>query len=159
MTNPLIIRAIGWNVARILLGIIFVYASVYKIINPEVFARQIFNYKLLPVWAINPAAIVLPWLQLLAGAALIVNRWSGGAALWIVGMMAVFQAALASALVRGLNVSCGCFEAGGAPATWATFGRDSLIFILALVVAFRAMRDNRRVRTRRTGLWMDETRL
>lgn len=113
--NTIVRLGYGWTVLRIVLGVLFVYASFYKITSPGAFAHQIYNYRLLPSWAINPIAITLPWLQLFCGLALIVNRWVKGASLWILVMVGVFQIALASALIRGLNISCGCFKSGGSP--------------------------------------------
>lgn len=118
---------------RIALGGIFIYASLYKIGSPGAFAHQIYNYKILLPWMINPLAITLPWLQLLCGLALVLNRWTVSANALIVAMLVVFQMALASALYRGLNVSCGCFKSGGDAATWLTFARDSSFLIAAII--------------------------
>ena len=127
-----------WLVLRIGLGLLFVYASLYKIISPTAFARQIFNYQILPVWGINPVANVLPWIQFLCGIALLSNRWVKGASFLLFGMMIVFQGGVASALIRGLSISCGCFSSGGDPATWITFGRDFLILVAVLLYFCRA---------------------
>lgn len=140
-----------WFAIRVAVGVIFCYAAFYKIVQPGAFAQQIYNYRLLPWWAVNPLAITLPWLQMFCGLLLIFNRWADGAGALVVLMMIVFQAALASALIRGLNVSCGCFKSGGSPATWMTFGRDFAIFLLALASWLRTLG----ARTRSSGgLWM-----
>lgn len=133
-----------WLVLRIGLGVLFIYASVYKIISPGAFAHQIYNYKILPPGAINPIAITLPWLQLFCGLCLILNRMAAGASFCILAMLIVFQAALASALVRGLNISCGCFKTGGSPATWWTFGRDFLLLGLASLNYVRSLKDSKK---------------
>ena len=138
-------RGAFWTALRVVLGALFVGAALYKIGTPGAFAHQIYNYKILPGWAVNPLAIVLPWLQLVCGVGLVLNRFAAGASFWIAAMMIVFQAALASALMRGLNIACGCFETGGSPATWLTFGRDSLILVAALLVFGRCARDVRKI--------------
>ncbi len=130
-------------VLRLVLGAMFVYASYYKIMSPGAFAHQIYNYKLLPIWAINPIALTLPWLQFLCGLALIFNRGALAASLIITGMLLVFQVALFSALLRGLNISCGCFKSGGAPATWLTLGRDFLLVILSGLVSWHLWRKEK----------------
>ena len=129
-----------WSLLRISLGIIFIYASYYKITSPGAFAHQIYNFKLLPPWAINPIAITLPWLQFFCGIALIINKGAKGASFCILVMLVVFQSAIASALFRGLNIACGCFKSGGSSATWWTFGRDSLFLLLAGLQFWRAMK-------------------
>jgi len=113
------------------LGIVFAAASYYKILSPGAFAHEIYNYKILPPWAINPVAMTLPWVQLFCGIALIANRYSRGAGLLVFLMLFAFQGALASALLRGLNISCGCFKSGGEAATWWTFARDSGLLLAA----------------------------
>ncbi len=132
---------LAMTVLRIGLGALFIGASYYKIMSPGAFAHQIYNYKVLPPWAINPLAITLPWIQLFCGIALVINRGVRGASLLILLMMAVFQIALASALLRGLNISCGCFKSGGEAATWKTFARDFSLFILALFNFIRHSRE------------------
>lgn len=122
-----------FTLLRLAIGGMFIYASYYKIVSPGSFAHQIYNYKILPPWAINPLALTLPWLQLLCGVALILHRGALAASMLVTGMLLVFQAAVFSALIRGLNISCGCFESGGSPATWLTFARDFL-FVLAAVL-------------------------
>jgi uncharacterized membrane protein YphA (DoxX/SURF4 family) len=141
----------GWVLLRCVLGGVFIYASFYKILSPGAFAHQIYNYHMLPPWAINPLAMTLPWLQLFCGLCLIVNRWTRGASLWIVVMVGIFQIALASALIRGLNISCGCFKSGGAKATWLTFGRDFILFVASFVQFWKASR-----KTADGGLWMSD---
>lgn len=99
---------------RLALGAVFVYASIDKIANPAGFAVAIGHYQMLPYILIAVMAAVLPWLELACGIALIVNRWTPGASLLIILMNAVFIAAIASALARGLDISCGCFSTSGA---------------------------------------------
>ncbi len=123
---------------RVGLAILFIAASYYKIMSPGAFAHQIYNYKILPFAMINPLAIVLPWLQLFCGLALLSNRGVKGASLLLVLMLFTFQIALASALLRGLNISCGCFKSGGNAATWWSFGRDFIFLILAVLQLIRA---------------------
>ncbi len=129
-----------WLALRLGLGALFIYASLYKIVSPGAFAHQIYNYKILPPWAINPVAIVLPWLQFFCGLALLINRGVRGASVLIFAMLVVFQAAVASALVRGLNISCGCFKSGGEAATWWTFARDFILVVLAALQLYGSKR-------------------
>ena len=120
-----------FNSMRLVLGVVFLAASMYKIQSPGAFAHQIYNYQFLPGWAINPVAIVIPWMQFFCGGCLLLNRGAQGANLLIFLMLVAFQIAVASALIRGLNISCGCFKSGGTPATWLTFSRDSTLLLMA----------------------------
>lgn len=135
---------------RLALGIIFVAAAYYKIKSPGAFAHQIFNYKILPAFLINPLAIVMPWVQLTCGVCLLIRQWTKGATLLVTLMLLVFQIALASALLRGLNVSCGCFEAGGDAATWKTFFRDTLFLLMATLFLWKQFHPTKE------GLWISK---
>ena len=141
----------SWVIVRLVLGFIFVYASFYKMASPGAFAHEIANFHLVPGWAINPMAIVLPTLQLICGLALVLNRGTKGASFLIFSMMIVFQIAVASALVRGLNISCGCFESGGDPVTWWNFLRDTSILLLAVAYFLRLITNKQNYYQ---GLWM-----
>lgn len=103
-------------ILRFLVGGTFVYASFDKILHPEAFAQAIFHYRLVPAALLHPLALVLPWLELVTGLAMILGYLRRGAALWIALMLVVFMGAIGSALGRGLDISCGCFhtEAGHA---------------------------------------------
>ncbi|MEA1882775.1 MAG: MauE/DoxX family redox-associated membrane protein, partial [Candidatus Marinimicrobia bacterium] len=56
---------------RLIVGIIFIYASWDKIAHPAEFAKAIGNYHAVPFGLENMMAMVLPWLELLVGICLI----------------------------------------------------------------------------------------
>lgn len=97
-------------IVRVALGLIFIYSAWPKVADPPAFAEMIWNYRILPGAMVNPLAIMLPWLELLTGIALIAGRLHKGAALLVGGMLLVFIAALTTDLVRGIPVDCGCFS-------------------------------------------------
>ena len=94
---------------RLVLGGVFVFAGVVKIIDPATFATDIGNYRLLPHEWNNLLAITLPWIEVVAGVLLIAGIWARASALVIAVMLVVFLAAIGQAVARGLNISCGCF--------------------------------------------------
>ena len=99
---------------RVLLGIVFLVAAVPKIADPAGFARSISYYRLVPDGAINLMALILPWLELLSGSVLVLGGRLTRPALTLVGLMLIaFIAAIASAMARDLDISCGCFSTGG----------------------------------------------
>jgi len=98
---------------RIVLGVVFIWASIDKIAHPAGFAEAIYNYRMLPHWTINLMAIIMPWLELICGILLIVGVLWRGSAFMIGVLLAVFIVALSSALIRGLDISCGCFTVDG----------------------------------------------
>ena len=94
---------------RLILGIIFVLASIDKIIHPAAFAEAVNNYQILPDALINLTAIILPWLELILGIFLILGLWLPGAVLLANLLLVTFFAALVFNLARGLDIKCGCF--------------------------------------------------
>ena len=94
---------------RLILGGIFVYASLDKILHPDQFARIIFNYHLVPSSLINVSAVILPWVELGAGVMLIAGIWPRASGLVLTGLVVIFIVALSINWFRGVNLECGCF--------------------------------------------------
>jgi uncharacterized membrane protein YphA (DoxX/SURF4 family) len=96
--------------AQIALGAVFVAAALPKLIDPPGFAEALWNYQLAPAFLIHPAALTLPWLELLCGLALCLGLWARAAAAWAGALLLVFVAALSINLARNHPVDCGCFR-------------------------------------------------
>ena len=103
-------RSIIALLCRVILGVILIYASIDKIVNPAEFAKAIGNYNVLPFGLENLLGIVLPVLELLVGTCLVLGIMIDGAAIIAAGMMVVFIIALSQALFRGIDINCGCFK-------------------------------------------------
>lgn len=138
-------RIIAWHghkwlvlLARIYLGLIFIFASWHKILDPRIFALDVATYQLLPLWAINGVALVLPWVELLTGTMLLMGLRVRAAALLTALMMLSFILALLWAFHLGLDMTCGCFAsqaaADGDPISWHTVVRDMFWLSLAFYV-------------------------
>ncbi len=140
---------------RLFVGVIFIQASIYKIAEPEEFAKAITYYKALPVAAVNIMAIVLPWLELFTGAMLVLGVFSRSNAFIIAIMLLVFIVAISQALARGIDISCGCFRAeGGERIGGGLLFRDVIWFLMCLqIMAFDSRRFSlgRFFRPRRAG--------
>ena len=67
---------------RVILGIIWIWASINKIQDPAAFARAINNYHVIPFGLENAIAIFLPWLELIIGIFLISGILVNGASLF-----------------------------------------------------------------------------
>ena len=123
---------------RVLLGALFVVAGASKVGHADVFAAEIAGFRLLPAAVIAPIAIALPFLDMLLGVYLILGLFTRTAAWIAVALFAVFDLAIASAVVRGMTISCGCFGPSDATVTsWAEVARDAVLVVLAALVALR----------------------
>jgi putative oxidoreductase len=78
--------------------------------GPIAFRNEIKNYQLGSwYWVIHPAAIVLPWVEIIVGVALIFGLWMVESTILIWAMLIFFNVMVAGAMVRGLDIRCGCF--------------------------------------------------
>ncbi len=126
-------------VLRIVLGAIFIVAGASKVGHADMFAAQIAGFRILPQPVIAPVALGLPFLEILLGGYLILGLFTRASAWAAVVLLAAFDVAIASAVVRGMTVSCGCFGPNDATVTtWAEVARDAVFVLLAVIVALRA---------------------
>jgi uncharacterized membrane protein YphA (DoxX/SURF4 family) len=105
--------------AQITAGLIFLAAALPKIADLTAFAGSIHNFHLEPVVPMaltNLLAMTIPWIELIAGLALVSGVRPRAGAFVYVALMTVFTIGVVSALARGLSFDCGCFgKAGSAP--------------------------------------------
>ena len=95
---------------QIALGAIFIIAALPKIADPPSFAHMIYNYRLVPSSLINLSALVMPWVELLAGLALVLGVWKAAARTVVAILLAVFIVAISINLTRDNAIDCGCFN-------------------------------------------------
>ncbi len=130
--------------ARWILGLTFIYASLHKILSPADFAKIVYGYNLFPMVLINLIAIILPFMELITGLALIFGIYPRSAAIIINGLLLTYIVALSINLVRGHEFHCGCFSSGEGGHTEIpemTIVRDIIYFILGLqVILFSGIR-------------------
>lgn len=122
-------------VFRFLLGSIFIYASIDKILNPEDFAKIVYNYKLLPGFAINIFGIILPFIEFICGILLIIGFKTRSSAFVISALLVVFIIAVSINVMRGVDISCGCFTtntAHGSGIGLSLIARDFLMLIMSV---------------------------
>lgn len=136
LTNRWLLLAV-----RFVLGFIFVYAAMEKITQPAEFAKAIANYHFLPQLSVNLFALVLPWMELLAGLALIAGVHVRGSALLLAVLLTAFTCAVALALARGLDISCGCFGTTSASKVgWTHLLENIAMLAGAVLVGFATKR-------------------
>ncbi|GAG25515.1 unnamed protein product, partial [marine sediment metagenome] len=106
--------------------------------------KIVYGYNLFPEIFINLIAIIIPFLELITGLALIIGFYPRSAAIVINGLLLAFIAVLAINLIRGHEFDCGCFSAGQSgysSSPKVTLLRDIIYFILGLqVILFSGIR-------------------
>lgn len=128
------------TLCRLGFGVLFVYSAWTKIADPDEFAHSVSRYQFLPEVTIGIFSLMMPMLELLAGLAILFTRWVRESALLISVMLAMFIVALAQALARGLEISCGCFgvpSVGGRQEILMALVRDVVLIVPAVWLMFR----------------------
>ena len=121
---------------RLGLAALFLTAVATKLPDVRGFADELANYRLLPAALVPAAAVWVIGLELVAGVLLLLGRtgWRG-AALVVTALLVVFVLGIGQALLRGIDLRCGCFGEPE-PASWWTVGRDlAMLAAAALVLA------------------------
>ncbi|MCA1960862.1 MAG: DoxX family membrane protein [Desulfomonile sp.] len=124
-------------IARVIIGGLFVLASIHKIVDPAGFAMAIRNYMLVPAAWSNLLALVVPWIELGAGVLLILGIQTKPCALLTTGMLGIFLAALIYVYTIGLDINCGCFTSAASSAGRVGpyhLVRDTLLFLISLSI-------------------------
>ena len=154
----------------LILGGFFVRAGVTKMMEPLAFTDSIASFKILPMILINPLALSLPPLEVLTGLILIgtigarrlltaqgamnraptspsgdgsyTRRLQRLGAFSVIILCSIFCLAILSALLRGINVDCGCFGSGKPSVfkTWLALGRD-IPLLAAATILYRGARQ------------------
>lgn len=124
---------------RVIIGVIFIYSSLDKLFNPGDFAVVVKNYQILPLELVNVFAIILPYVEFLAGTFLVFGIFKKGSSFIISMLLAVFLIGLIKAKVTGLDINCGCFSIdSNAPKSDISLRiiEDILMLIGSLVIYF-----------------------
>lgn len=111
-------------VLRLYVGGVFIYASMYKINYAGEFAETVAAYQLIPYWAVNLVAVILPWIELFSGLLLVAGVRLRSASVAIGLLLTVFIVAIGINLIRETPINCGCFHTIDEPMTWKTLVRD-----------------------------------
>lgn len=123
-------------VFRLYLGGLFIYASMYKISYAGEFAETIASYMIVPHWAVNLVAVLMPWTELICGILLIAGFRAKSANAVIMGLLSLFTIAIFVSLLRDTPIGCGCFHTLDEQMDWTTLVRDLVWLGMAAHVHF-----------------------
>lgn len=117
-------------------GGLFIWAGILKIIDPLEFARNISNYRVLSPRLSLLVAIILPWIELLSGVFIIVGVMRRASALLISLLLVGFIALIGVTMLRGIDVDCGCFGSFSRKADFLLMAQDLGMLLLSGTVYF-----------------------
>jgi uncharacterized membrane protein YphA (DoxX/SURF4 family) len=101
------------RVLRIAFALVFLAAGAAKIVDPPAFAISVARLRIVPMMLVGPVAILLPWVEVVAAAALFFPKFRRPAIQVLLGLLVAFTLVLGIGLLRGAS-SCGCFGSADA---------------------------------------------
>ena len=114
-----------------MLGLVFVVAGGMKAAHPSDFFSDLLGFGLpLPELFLRLVAVGLPWLEVFTGLGLVLNFWPETIRPLVAFLYLVFVVMLGQAVIRGLDLNCGCFGASGQG--W--FERPDVALVRALLL-------------------------
>lgn len=120
--------------AQIAAGIVFLAAGLGKLGDVSLFAQQVHNYRIVPIWSENLLALTIPWIEIVAGLALVLRVRPRAGALVATVLTVVFTVAVGAAWARGLDFECGCFGKASASRIGAQKFAENLGLLALCVV-------------------------
>ncbi len=127
--------------SRLIVGGLFIWAGILKIIDPLDFAQSIENYRVFPRFVVFIVAIVLPWVEALSGLFLIIGLFWRSSSLIISILLIGFIGLVAIAMLRGIDTTCGCFGSLSRKADFSLILMDMAMLFLALNIFFAKRRS------------------
>jgi uncharacterized membrane protein YphA (DoxX/SURF4 family) len=130
------------KVLRVVLASIFLYAGGIKVFEPLLFKAVIQSFFALPDSLAVGLAVVVPWIEILAGLSLLLNYKAVYSSALIAAMSLFFFGLMAVNYGQVLPFGCACFGFHGAELVgFRHIARELLILSLAGVVFYQAWRE------------------
>ncbi|WP_249423771.1 DoxX family protein [Nocardioides coralli] len=99
--------------ARLVTGVVWIVAGALKLPDPASSVRAVRAYELLPEAVVPAVGHLLPVVEVVLGACLVLGLLTRPMAALSALLFAAFVVGIASAWARGLEIECGCFGGGG----------------------------------------------
>jgi len=124
---------------RIALGVFFIYFGGEKLFRLDEFTAQVGNYRIVMDPWDAVVAYMMPCFEVVVGLCLVSGLLMRGALLTGAGMIFVFMVAVGQAMVRGLDINCGCFSASNKP---SDLGWHMVLLVgIMLAIGFLALNE------------------
>jgi len=111
----------------VILGGLFFYAGLQKILHPYEFAEAVLAYQLLPSMLVGVAVAGLPWVEVVAGLGLVAGLKRRSCLLILAGLVAGFLVLILITMARGLKIDCGCGLFSQRQVGWAAVLEDLVL--------------------------------
>lgn len=99
--------------ARLVTGLVWLFAGYEKFMDPARTVRAVRAFDILPEAIVPAVGHLLPVLELVLGATLLLGLLTRASAIVSALLMVAFIVGIVSAWARGMTIECGCFGGGG----------------------------------------------
>ena len=128
--------------ARLVTGGVWIAAGAVKLPDPAQSVDAVRAYQLLPASLVEPVGQLLPVVEIVVGATLVLGLLARGSAVVSALLFVAFIIGIASVWARGITIDCGCFGGGGYDPDAASqypweIARDGALLLASLFVAWR----------------------
>jgi putative oxidoreductase len=128
---------------RIIMGMLFIFSGIFKVIDLHAFGTVIMKYNIIPEITVPYAAILLPFLELIVGLFLVTGFRIKTASLISMALMILFSVVISVNVIKGESFDCGCFELSrfgiNEDISVRLIVRD-MIFLIILIITYNAKR-------------------
>jgi len=119
---------------RLLVGGVFLWAGILKIIDPLDFIQSIENYHVFPRSLTFFIGLTLPWLEVFCGGLLIAGIWKRESSLILSGLLFSFIVLTFLTIFRGINIDCGCFGSFDRKVDLTLILVDGFLFVFGVAI-------------------------
>jgi uncharacterized membrane protein YphA (DoxX/SURF4 family) len=124
---------------RVLVGGLFLAAGVSKVGHFNDLAAAIAGFRILPEPFVGPLAVLLPFFEIGLGLYLMAGLFTRATAIIAAVQMTIYTGAIASAVIRHIPATCGCFgPQDTATADWPHAAADLALAAVCGLLAWRA---------------------
>jgi len=124
-------------ICRLVLATIFILSGIGKMMDLENSVKAVYNFQLMPNWAIEPLGYGLPFIELLCAAGILFGVLTRLSAAGIGAMsIAFFIGKLIVIFVQGRSIDCGCFGELMNTMASLTIWMDMPMLILSLILIY-----------------------
>ena len=128
--------------ARLVTGGVWIWAALLKLPHPDQSVLAVRAYQLLPGDSATTVGHLLPVLEIVVGACLVVGLLTRGAGVVSGLLFVAFIIGIVSVWARGINIDCGCFGGGGYDPDAASkypweIARDVALFALSAYLVWQ----------------------
>ncbi|MFZ5449216.1 MAG: MauE/DoxX family redox-associated membrane protein [Thermodesulfobacteriota bacterium] len=102
-------RGTFWlRILEVVLGGLFFYAGLQKLLHPYEFAEAVIAYQMLPESMVGVVVAIIPWVEIAAGLCLAAGLKRRSCLLILSGLLVAFLVVILITMARGLKIDCGC---------------------------------------------------